>query len=65
MWYLDPVTGYKACRTCHQLSICLSHGHDWTWSPLAKRVLWCSFCQVTDGLGITAPAELRALCEAS
>lgn len=53
-WYMDQVSGFLACRTCNQLSICLNHGHDWVQSPLLIGVLWCSRCHVTDGMGITA-----------
>ena len=54
MWQLDRATGFKACRTCNQFSICLNHGHDWVQSALVIGVLWCSRCHVVDGMGVTA-----------
>ena len=59
MWYPDEAAGFAlACRTCTHLQRCLRDGHEWVQSPIAIGVLWCSRCQLADGVGIDSGVRM-------
>ena len=60
-WDLDLDLGILVCRNCGQAKLCLQRGHNWVPSPQFELMgLWCERCHVADGLGVTAPPEVRA-----